>query len=349
MAFSFPGGGLNTYLPSLTDNLVTSFGRNAKAFAVNMICRQRSVSKPTGRYVYYNPLSYQRFDNGSVAPQDQFRWPAASLRPVNNGPGLDFEWRQFICERYSHTRNLDMLADQVADFDWLKGETENLASEAMAARAFEVVSTITTSGNYPSTHVGTATALGGGFWSAGTETNPIIKKTLLALQRIISLDSNGAATNGNLVLVVNPTTAIAMAAAQELHSPGVRSQYAATLIKDQNFVTNAGSYGLPDMLYGFKVVVMDVSVNYFNNGAASEARAFIFPDNFAALVCVGNGGLEASAATAVDTCQLFLYEDMKVELFEDAKNRIITASVTDQRQAVQVSGVTGGLVTNVLS
>lgn len=356
MAFAPGGGATNTYLPALQDNLYTSWSRNAKSFAVNMICRYRPIKKPTGQYLYFNPLDYQRFPNGvpgtpAAAASNPYLWAPGDLRPMQGGPALGFEFRPYNCKRYSPSVQLDLLADQVADFPFLKNETENLAAKAMASRAIEVVGVLTTSGNYPSANVDTATNWGGGYFNAGTETNPIIKTALMKASVLLNRVTNGNVSTDNLVLIVNPNSAYKMGLSQEVHTIFVRSQFAGKLITSETGLgSNAGKFGLPEQLYSVRVVVMDATVNLYNQGASGEAREYIFPDNTAVLACVNsNGGDASEAGSSYETCQIFIYEDMKVETETDTWNRIIKASVTDNRQAVQVSGTSGVLITNLFS
>lgn len=351
MAFGLPGGQSNTYIPALQDNLRTGWSRNPKDFAVNMLCRYRPVKKPVGLYLYFDPLNYQRFENGSTNPEDPTLWGAGNLRPTQSGPQLAYEARPFVCQRKSYARNVDLLADQVADFDFLKGETEDLAALAMAGRSIEVSNLISVSGSYPTGHFDTATNWGGGFFSAGTEANPIIKRALLKILKVINLDTNATVGEDDLVFVVNPNTAYQMAVAQECHTLFVRSITNKDLLTTQSGLgSNGVKFGLPDRLYGFRVVVMDTSVNYSNRGASGEVRQYIFPDNVAAVVCVKKtGGDQSENGTSNDTAQMFLYEDMTVESQTDQWNRIIKLAVTDHRQAVQVAGVSGALITAVLS
>lgn len=352
MAFGLPGGGFNTYIPALVDNLVTSFSRNAKDFGVNMICRPRPVKKPTGYYQFFNPLDYQRFPNGSTNPSDPLKWAPNALRPMSGGPELGYEYRTFTCVRYTDAKPLDMLADQVADFPFLKGETENSAAKIMVSRTAEVINIITDAANYPSTNTDTATNWGGGFWNAGTETNPIIKKSLLNIGSVLARVTNGNITLSDLVLVVNPVSAYKMATSQEIHSIFARSPYAADLLTKETTVgggSNGPSFGLPANLYGVRTVVLDTSANWFNRSASGEARSFLYPDNQATLLCVKGRGDASEAGTSLDTVQMFLFEDMTVEAESDTFNRIIKIATTDNRQAVQVAGTTGANITNLFS
>jgi len=347
--YGLPGGQGNSYLPALADNLFTSFSRNAKEFAVNMLVKTRTVKKPQGQYLYFNPLDYQRFQGGSSAPGDQFKWGDNTLRPIQGGPQLGYVFNPYNCIRRSYARSLSLLTDQVADFAYLKNETEDLAAQAMAERSIEVVTAITTSGNYPASHVATATALSGGFLTAGTETNPAIKNALSQVHRTINLDSNGAAKRKDLVVVMNPNTAYRLSITQEVHTLFVRSQTNVNLLTKANGVaSNAEDFGLPPTLYDFRVVVMDTTDNTNPRATSGEARTYIFPDNQIAVVCVRGGpGDAAENGTAIDTCHLFLYEDMSVESETVQWDRIIKIAVTDHRQAVMVAPVTGFLITNV--
>lgn len=352
MAFGLPGGGFNTYLPALIDNLQTSFSRNAKDFAVNMFCRPRPVKKPTGYYLFHNPLDYQRFPNGSTNPSDPLLWADNSLRPMTGGPELGFEFRPFACVRYTDSKPLSLLADQVADFPFLKNETENSAAKMMVSRTAEVINIITNSANFPSTNTDTATNWGGGFWDAGTETNPIIRKSLLKIGTVLSRVTNGNVTLQDLVLIVNPTTAYRMATSQEVHSIFVRSQFASDLLTKETTVgsgSNGPSFGLPASLYGVRTVVLDTSANWYNRSASGEARSFLYPDNQATLLCVKGRGDASEAGTSLDTVQMFMYEDLTVEAENDTFNRIIKIATTDHRQAVQVAGTTGANVSNLFS
>lgn len=349
--FGLPGGQSNSYLPALADNLFTSFSRNSKDFAVNMLVKNRPVKKPTGQYLYFNPLAYQRFYNGSTNPNDPFLWADGNLSPSLGGPQIDYVFNPYVCQRYRYKQDLSLLTDQVADFAYLKNETENLASLAMASRSIEVVNAITTSGNFPAANVNSATTLGGGFFSAGTETNPIIKKALSNLNVIINKATNGAVKRGDLVLAMNPNTAYQMSVSQEVHTLFVRSATNVNLLTKPNGVgSNAMLFGLPEELYGFKVVVIDTTANYNPRGTASESRSYIFPDNTISVLTLKGGPGDANEnGTAIDTCHLFLYEDMSVESDTNPFERMIKIAVTDHRQAVIVAGVTGGIITNVLS
>jgi hypothetical protein len=111
------------------------------------------------------------------------------------------------------------------------------------------------------------------------------------------------------------------------------------------------AYGLPDYLYGMRVVVEDTTFNPNNRNATGEAQQFVFPDNVIAVVSREEEFEAAEGANSYSTVHLFVYgpDDMKVESETDTWNRVIKMRVVDNRQALVVAGVTGGLITNVLS
>lgn len=355
MAFAYPGP-TNVYIPTndLSQNLLVQFGRNVKDFPVNRLLKLIPVSKETGYYRYFNPLDQARIDGPiSTGIAQQYVWAPGKPRPLAQTASQSFENRLFATLRRSYPESIELRTKQQADWDIVKTTTEALARLAMTDRALEAAALISASASYTASHVATATADGGGFWSAGTETNPIIKKTLNAQSLRILRDSSGNVNIGNLTLVINPTTAAAMAASQEVHSLFVRSQYAAKLLETGGGAsgTNALLYGLPETLYGVKVVVEDTVYVPFNRGNASEAVNFVFPDNTAALISVEKEFVGTEGAQAYSTFALFVYkeDDMKVEAFTDDVHRNVQLFVTDNRQVLNIAPTTGGLITNVLS
>lgn len=346
MAFTTPGG-QNTFIPTteLSGNLLVGFGRNVDKFPVNKIVRLRSVTKTVGYYTYFNPLDYARFSHGS----DQFDWPAGTPSPTGFSNTIGFEHRAFQCRRKAYPCHLDLLGEQQAAWPVLKTNTEAAAQLAMTDRALEVSAAISNPANYPSTHVDTATNFGGGFLDDGTETNPILKRALFTLANRILKDTAGNVQPENLTIVMNPATALALGLSQEVHTIMVRSPWAVDLIKGKRPVNER--WGIPDVLYGFNVVVEYTTYNNANRGASGEAQTYVFPDNYIAMVAREEDFEAAEGANSYSTCHLFVYgpDDMKVESETDTWNRIIKMKVVDNRQAVMVAGVSGGLITNVLS
>lgn len=360
MAFTVPGN-QNTFVPSteLSGNLMVGWGRNVDKFPVNKIVRLRTVTKTTGLYTYFNPLDYARMSAYGTATDGQtpqFDWAPGTLAPTGFTNTIGFEYRSYTTRRKAYPCNLDLQGEQQASWPVLKTNTEAAAQLAMTDRALEVSAAISNSANYPSTHVATATALAGGFLSAGTPTDPKIKKALFALALVIQKDSVGNVRWRNLTVVMNPNTAMLLSESQEVHTLMKESRYALPLLTQSEKSTGGVepvnfAYGLPDYLYGFRVVVEDTTFNPSNRGATGEAQAFVFPDNVIAIVAREEDFEAAEGANSYSTCHLFVYgpDDMKVESETDTWNRIIKMRVVDNRQALIVAGVTGALITNVFS
>lgn len=350
MSFSLPGG-VNSFLPQLQDNLLVSFSRNPKAYAVNRIAQIRPVTQMNGFYLYFDPLDEARFANGTAAPNDPFRWPEGSLRPKAEGGRRTYEFRQFTTSRFAYANSIGQLVNAQAAWPLLKKETEGLATDAMAARSLEVATLITTSANFAATHVATCTALAGGFASAGTETNPILMKALTELALIINKDCNGIIKPEYLTIVCNPNVAAKLSYTQELHSYLARSPYAAAgLTGDAKDGLNA-AWNLPGKIYGFNLVVDDTTYNPFNRGASGEVQGYVYPDNQLSLITRESEFESVEGGTSVSTATLFVYgpDDMKAEAKTDEWNRLENISVVDNRQAKLTASVSGGIITNLFS
>jgi hypothetical protein len=358
MAFTVPGG-QNTFIPTteLSGNLVVAFSRNVSKFPVNKIAQHRTVSKTTGFYTYFNPLDVARFSAGAVTSggatlqTPQFDWPPGSPAPTGftNVPG--FEYRQFATRRKAYPGNLDLLGEQQASWPVLKTTSGHLAQLAMTDRALEVSGVISNPATYPSTHVDTAVNFGGDALDLGTPDNPVLKRAIQTLANIILKDTAGNVLWDNLTLVMNPNTASRLSRSQEIHAIMKESRYALPLIKGDKSIQSNQRFGLPDMLYGLNVVVEWTTYNPFNRGASGEAHGFVFPDDVIAVVSREEDFEAAEEANSYSTVHLFVYgpDDMKVESETDTWNRVIKLKVTDNRQALAVAGVSGGLITDIFT
>lgn len=355
MAFAYPGP-TNSYIPTtdLSNNLLVQFGRNVKNFALNQLVKLIPVTHETGFYQYFNPLDQARIDGPiSTGIAQQFIWAAGKPRPRAQTASQGFEFRQYATLRRNYPETIELRTKQQAQWDVVKNTTEALARLAMTDRALELSALMSASGSYTSSHVATASADGGGFWSAGTETSPIIKKTLNAQSQRIYKDSAGCVPPSGLTLVINPNTASLMSASQEVHSIFVRSRYANELLTKGGGVPSNSPlmYGLPDYLYGYRVVIEDTVYVPYNRGNSSEAFGYVFPDNTAAIVSAEKEFVGVEGGQTYSTFALFVYrdDDMKVESQVDEYNRFIQLDVCDNRQVLSIAPTTGGLVTNLFS
>src|SRR5262245_41569789 len=180
MAAGYPSA-YGTYVPSFdaTGNLITNFSRSPKEFALNEYVTLLPVKEMTGHYLVLNPENAARIRSADLK---HWVWPDGARLPFDEAGWnvQKFEFKPYICERYAYNASLGYLAVKQAAWDITKANSEMLAQQAMTGRTVKTLAVATAVGNYPTGHTGTATALGGGFWSAGTLSARYIQKALQA-------------------------------------------------------------------------------------------------------------------------------------------------------------------------
>jgi hypothetical protein len=109
-------------------------------------------------------------------------------------------------------------------------------------------------------------------------------------------------------------------------------------------------YGLPDKLYGYSVVVEDTVKVTSRRGASSATRDFVATAGRAYLLA-RPGSLVAPAGDGPNfsTICAFLYEEMTVEEFRDAKNRRLEGHVVDDFGMVVTASASGFVFKDVLT
>lgn len=346
MAFGSPGGNAgNTYVPTLelSGHLLVNYSRNMKK-QVNNYCRITPVKQKRGAYLRFNPLDLARMPN----PDTEFTWAPGNPSPdgflINQG----FEQQEFTTFRYAWSTTLDQESVDVANWDVKKAYADLLAQTAMTHRVYKVTKALTTTGNFDATHVATATALNGaGFTDAGTTADPRIKKTLDAAATIIQKDTLGRVKWGQLSVLINNNTALKWSQSREIREYLMQNPEAVKeIILDKNNLNAA--YGLPSMLYGFKVVVEDTYYVPYNKGNASAVGTPVFPDN-KAVVFLAEGDLEQEGPYSFNTVHIFAYEEMNVEEKADAWDRLLKMRVVMNYDTRVVAPATGFIITNLFS
>ncbi|MBC7336282.1 MAG: hypothetical protein H5U01_08440, partial [Clostridia bacterium] len=196
---------------------------------------------------------------------------------------------------------------------------------------------------YAADHVINATS-GFGAWSSSTQTNMYILKTLTAAAEKILDDTLGMVTKDDLVLVMGSGLAKKIAAAPEL-TEMIKYQAGFDFLRGASERTNV-SYGVPESLYGFKVVV-DETRKVTSKKGGTRAVAPVWPDNQAVLLA-RPGGMEG-AANVINfaACCLFMYEEMTVEQKDDPDNRRISGRVVEDYDVRLVAPAAAVLITNI--
>lgn len=348
MAYAYPAGGPqgNTYVPSFeaSGELVVSFSRNPKDFALNSYVTLTPTEKSTGYFLRISPDNAMRILSTTGADTT---WADGNDAPTGTWNTEAFEFAPFLTKRHAYPFRLGYKAVEQAVWKILAAHAAMAAQQAMTDRTIEVNALLDATGNYPTGHYATATAQGGGFLSDGTAANPIILRALNACAFKIQKDTGGIVRPRDLVLVVNPELANAMAASQEIHTYLAQSPAALAQVRG-DVPSQNGLWGLPDTVYGYRVAIED-AVKVAQLKGATADPGYIKDDNTAWLVARPGQLVGTEGAPSFSTAHIFVYEEMTVESKDDPDNRRHQGRVVDDRGAVMISGLSGFLITNTLS
>jgi hypothetical protein len=346
MAFGYPSG-FNTFVPSFdaSGHLTVAYSRNPKDFPLNQYITLTPVKKSVGYFLRITAEVAARVINSPLL--NEFVWMDGSDAPSGEWGLESFSFIPYSTSRYAFPFRIGYKAEEQADWKILALHSEFAAQDAMTARTLRVISVLQTSANYAASHVATATALGGGFWSAGSATNPIIKKALNAAAQQIQLDTVGKVRPKDLALVVAPTAADPMARSQEIHTYLQQSPYALAQVRG-DVPSQNGQWGLPDTLYGYKLVIED-TVQVTSKKNATRAAAYAFGGNTATLVTRPGELTSPAGGPSFSSVHVFAYEEMTVEQRDDPDNRRIAARVVEDYDVQMVSPASTFLITNLFS
>lgn len=349
MAASYPGGaGPNTFIPTfdeMSGKLVVNYSRNPKEFALLRYCQLVPVKRTLGYYLRITPENAARILTTNISDQT---WAPGANRPTGRWNDESFEFFPFACKRYSANATLDALAVDLADWNVLSYWSGMLAQQLMTGRVLQAITLLQTAGTWPTGNTDSATNIGGGFFSAGTATNPIILKAFNAMARQIQIATLGAVKPKDLHVVIDPIAADGMARSQEIHSYLQQQVGSLDVIKGEGDFNPNAAWGLPKRLYGFDLEIDD-TVRVTSAKGATLAEGYVKSSNSLFMLAKPGGltGIEGSASWS--TIQLFSHEEMKVESESDNWNRLQKLSVTDYRDFKVVSPISGYLLTNLFS
>ena len=335
--YTFPAG-QNTYVPSLTGNLIVDYSRNADRFPLLKYTIITKVEKQVGYYIKMANQSQVRV----VHNPNDFVWADGNDAPKGTVNNQQFDFPQYTCQRFSYPFRLGYMAVDQAGWDILDQAAAYQAMQAMTARTDRVATVLTTGANWGA-NTATATALGGGLWSAATSTNPYIKLSLFTAVNNIALATNGAVQPDQLRLVLNPNAARTVATSQEFIDFLKQSPTAGPIFEGAGF-WNA-RYGLPPTLYGIEVVVED-SVKVTSVPNATAASSFIYPDQSVVLLAKTNS-IQGTVGGAFSTLSLFAYEEFTTEVLNDPLNRVFNGRVTENISTTLVAPESGFLITSI--
>lgn len=355
-AFGLPSA-TSVYIPdhASSGNLITAFSRNPATFKIAEWATYTPVKKPYGYYLKLNFDMCARM----LGPTSGIAtiWPRGGDRPQFTWGLEKFMYTSYFTQRHADGYTLDRDEYENADWDIRAQHDAIYAQKAMTERELVGIAAATTTGNYDSTHVDTATNWGGGYLNAGTSTDPIFKRALQAMFRRIHLDVRGAVKDTDMVVVMSPATANMISQSAEITDFLKNNQFGLAQVRGGEPNQNA-TWGLPDRYQNFKLVVDDTvfvptqpaaSGSSTGVGAVPQAGYYAWPWGTVAMLARPGGLISPAGGPSFSTVHVWLKEDMAVETFDDPNNRKFTSSVVNDYAIDVVAPVTGALCTSALA
>ena len=340
---SYPGGN-TTFVPSYeaSGKLQIEFSRNPESFPLNRYVGFKKVKKSVGLY-----LNITAEEAARVVAMPDYVWPDGQDAPSGHDGTEQFDFLPYITERYAYAYALGDKAVNQATWEILATHGRIKAQQSMTARTLRMVTKLTTAGNW-SGNTDTATNLGGGSWVGSSVANQFILKTFNQIKENIHQSTIGAVPADALRCVVSPAVAHIIREAPEITDFIKQNTASLQVMMGRAFFER---WGVPEKLYGVKMVVEDTMRITSRKRTTDPDRAYIMPGTVAVFTSVPEG-LENSREPAdgvptFDTAVVFAYEDMTVESRRDPDNRRTLARVVDDTAEVITAPASGYYVTAV--
>lgn len=319
-------GPLNVFVPNMeaSGGLLFGFSRNAKSFPVNNYIQIFPSKQMVGVYASYTSRNAARIISDS---DNEHVWADGNAAPTGTDNLESFAWKTYTTTRRAYAYTIGELTVDQAEWDIILVTSNDMAQQCMTARTMLVHAAL--SGE---TWGSNTAAVDGGILSSGqnwttgndgsgSNQGPNIKKSIQYGQKTVNLYTIGVVRPKDLTLVVNPTTAQAMAASTEIQDYLKQSPFALAQIRGDAESQN-GIWGLPDMLYSVNVMVEDAVRVTSRKGAASDSLSYVMPDGVAYLLARQGKLVGLAGSRSYSTVQLFFYKDeMTVETMYDQPNK----------------------------
>jgi len=342
MAAAYPGAN-NTYVPSheASGGLITGFSRNPKKFKLNQYMKLVPVKQGQGYYLQITAEEAARVVNSNLA---DYVWHDGQEAPMGSDNTESFNFVRFLTTRYNYSFNLGQKSIDQATWPILSVHAGFMAQKAMTARTISVVTQLTTTGNW-SGNTATATSLGNGGWDVSGPTDKFIRRTFNNVSEKILQATLGVVQRTDLICVINPHDARLMAETEEIRDYLKQSTFALAEVRGDVESQN-GEWGLPNSLWGVKLVVEDAVKITSRKGAATKTISYCLPSGNAIFLARPGSLLGMEGIPEFSTAQLFVYEEMSVETMTDVNNRRTVGRVVDDFTSVVAAPASGYLVTS---
>lgn len=333
-------------------NLIVSYARDPEKFPVNSLVTRTPTQLLSGNWLQLRPEALARL----YTNPNSIIWVDGQSFPPGIHNAQDFRAVPYRCERRAIPDGLGWLTRDQAVWPIMETKLQNLAHLMMTYRVRTFYDLTLNASNHLSTHVNTATgwsSIGGpgGYWSAGTGTNPIIKRTLGNVADRIRRSTLNAVSLRDLTLVISPATAIAIGASQEIHWYLGQSPFAREQIQgDKSFNSE---WSLPNKLYGMNLVVDGTLQTTSSRMVIPGTTSNILDDN-TALVLAAPGALKSNVGqtnSQFSSVHMFVYkgEEMVVKTHDDPWNQRTMLGIYETYDMEIVAPETCALITNLFS
>lgn len=337
----------NVYIPTFSAEasgaLIVSFARNIKRFAVNRYTQVTKVEHQQGKYIRLNPFDQSRLL--TLDGSDNV-WADGADRPINSD--VQFEYPLYGTTRKSLGFYVGDLAATQSSWDIVAAKASVVASRMMTLQTAVALNAAIAGLNVSGT-TATASTLSGGKWdvgytaNGGANSNTYLRVGVQKVLSLITLASNAVVDASEIMIVMNPNTARAIAASNEVVWQAAQSPFALETLKlDKNFQT----WGLPSMLFGVGEVIVEPTVyNAANpNTSGTGTMNYVMPDGD--ILFLARPGSVEGQMGSFSTVHGYFKEEMTVETWNDPVNRREVGSVTSDFTYVVAAPQTGYLVTS---
>ena len=352
--FVWPGP-TNVYVPTATQQknggaLFVDFSRNINSFALLRYCQPVPVQNSVGLWYQMGLDERARVTDNNSA---KFMWEDGQPRPNMQDNSENFTEYSYRCVRRSYETSIGKMTSEQATWDECDRRSRQQAQLAMTIRTNRAIQTLTTTGNWSSSHVldlsGSPIIGMVGNWGASTTARMAIKRTLNYIKKLITLDTRGAVDSDDLVIVMSPETAEQIAASQEIIELVKFNAGAIQLLKatDENY--SKDDYGLPKRLYNTEVIIEKTVKVTSYRGALTPTAAFVLPLGTVLVLHrpASLEGVEGGRSFSTVSMHIYRDDDMAVEYDDVRWHRLTKIAVTDNFDVNMTAPVSGVLLENV--
>lgn len=362
MAGFFPNttampGPYDVYIPNLNDGkatarLIVSYARDPKRFAVNRLVTRTPTQNLSGFWLVLRPESLARIYQYA----NNYIWVDGQPFPTGNHNAQDFRSVAFQCYRIAMPDYLGEQTREQAVWPIEDTKIEALGHMMMTLRASVFYNLMLNPVNHLASHVMTSTQWSslngqvGGGWGQGTESNPIIKRSVLNLSNQIRKDSLATVNYKDLAVVIDPDAAIIAGSSAEMHSYLARSMFAEAQLRGDKDSQN-GEWSMPSRLYGLELIVDPTLQTLTSRMVVPGTYSDIMNYNTALILALPGalGSNVGQVNSGFSSCHQFVYrgEEMVVKSKYNDWDMVTKLGVYETYGLSIVAPETTGLITSL--